>query len=85
MHARLPDEKGVQDDLEQLVAAIRARGKGQTLPSPTPSAVAAVLAHLRDEEPMSIDELAERERQWRAVEEEMRAVEREDALRDRLL
>jgi predicted transcriptional regulator len=44
-----------------------------------------VLAHLRDEQPMSADELAEHERQWRAVEEELRAVEHADVQRDRRL
>ena len=56
------------DELARRVAAIRARGTGRALPVPSPDAVAAVVAHLRDEEPMSADELAEHERQWRAVE-----------------
>jgi hypothetical protein len=76
-------EDSVQDELAQIVADIRARGKGQTLPIPPPAAIAALIAHLRDEEPMSAAELAEHEREWQAVEDEMRAVERADALRDR--
>lgn len=73
------------DDLAQLVVAIRARGTGQAQPLPSPEAVAGVLAHLRDEQPMSAGDLAEQERRWRAVEEEQRVVERADEQRDRLL
>jgi hypothetical protein len=42
------------------------------------------VTRLRAEEPMSADELAEHERQWRAMEEEMRIVEHEDEQRDKL-
>lgn len=73
------------DDLAQLVAAIRARGKERALPHPRPEAVAAVLAHLRDEQPLCAEEWAEYERQRRAVEEELRAMDRADEQRDRLL
>ena len=75
-------EESIEDELARIVADIRARGKGQTLPTPPPAAVAALIAHLRDEEPMSAAELAEHEREWQAVEAEMRAIERADALRD---
>ena len=85
MHAPSTPVDAEGDDLAQLVAAIRARGKDRALPIPPPEAVAAVLAHLRDAQPTSAAELAEHERQWRAVEEELRAVERADELRDRLL
>ena len=85
MHAPSTPVDAAGDDLAQLVAAIRAQGKARVLPVPSPAAVAAVIAHLRGEQPMSADELEEHERQWRAVEEEMRAVERADEQRDRLL
>lgn len=77
------DEMG--DELERLVDQIRARGVGETLPRPDPCALAALAAHLRGEEPMDAAELAEHELQRRAVEEEMRAVERAGEQRDRLL
>ena len=68
----------VDDELEQLVARIRARGAGQTLPQPAPEAVAAFLARTIAEKPLSGEELTEHERMWRAVDEEIRAVERGD-------
>jgi len=74
-----------QDDLNQIVADIRARGEGQILPTPSPAAIAAVIAHLRGEKPLNDVELAEREREWHTVEEEMRATETADIQRDRLL
>lgn len=58
---------------------------GRRSPRPSPEALAALVAHLRGEAPMSAAELAEHERQWRAVEEELRAVERSDEQRERLL
>jgi hypothetical protein len=76
-------EDSVQDELARIVADIRARGEGESLPTPPPAAIAALIAHLRDEEPMHAAELVEHEREWQAVEDEMRAVERADALRDR--
>jgi hypothetical protein len=71
--------------LEQLVARIRARGTGATLPIPSPAALAAAAAHLRDEEPLSGKELEEREREWRAVEDELHAIDEADARREGLL
>jgi hypothetical protein len=76
MDARTIPRGDVDDELEQLVAQVRGRGAGEVLPRPSPEALAALAAHLREEEPMSAKELAEHERLWRAVEEEMRAVER---------
>jgi hypothetical protein len=77
------DEK--EDELARLVADIRAKGIGRVLPGPSSDAVAVLAARLRDEKPMKADELAEYELQWRAMEEEMRAVEQADAQRDRQL
>jgi hypothetical protein len=74
----------VDDELARLVADIRARGAGRVLPRPSNDAISALVTRLRAEEPMSADELAEHERQWRAMEEEMRIVEHEDEQRDKL-
>lgn len=73
-----------EDELARLVADIRAGGSGRALPIPSSDAVAALAARLRGEKPMMADDLAEHERQWRAMEEEMRAVEQADAQRERL-
>jgi len=59
--------------------------KVNSAPVPASEAVAAVLVHLRDEEPMDPAELAAHERQWRAAQDEFLAVERADARQDRLL
>jgi hypothetical protein len=61
------------DDLARVVARIRSRGRHASLPKPSAEAIAAVIAHLRDDEPLSATELAEDERLWRVVEDEARA------------
>ena len=79
----LADSEG--DDLLAVVSDIRARNTNADLPVPASEAVAAVLVHLRDEEPMDPAELAEHECQWRAAQDEFLAVERADARQDQLL
>lgn len=77
MEARYPSVADAADDeLERLVARIKARGTGLSLPQPPPDAVAAFLAQTEHETPMSGKELAEHERMWRAVDEEIHAIER---------
>jgi len=66
-------------ELQWVIARIRSRGARQALPTPTPAALAAVIAHLRDEEPLTAKELDEREREWAAIEAEQRTVEQADA------
>jgi predicted transcriptional regulator len=85
MNAQSIPKDDVDAELEQLVAQVRGRNAEEVLPRPSPEALAALVAHLRDEEPMSVDELAEHERLWRAVEEEMRAVEWANDKQERLL
>lgn len=75
-----PDNKN--SELQRVIARIRSRGARQALPTPTPTALAAVVAHLRDEEPLTTKELDEREREWAAIEAEQRAVEQADGYRD---
>ena len=82
MHAPARLTDAADDELLTLVAEIRARYTHKDLPVPASDAVAAALAHLRDEVPMEGAELAEHERQWRATDDELRAAERADALRD---
>jgi|GEM_PF-1691100 len=86
MNARsVPLHPGI-DELEQVVADIRALGAGAALPTPTPTptpaALAAAIAHLHDEQPLSGEMLEQREREWRAVEDELRTAEQDDARRD---
>ena len=72
-------------ELLWIIARIRSRGAHQALPTPTPAARAAVIAHLRNEEPLTAKELDEREREWAAIEAEQRAIERANALKEGLL
>jgi hypothetical protein len=85
MHAPSITADEREGELVRLVADIRARGAGQALPVPPSEAIAALLTRLRAEKPMGSDELVEHERQWRAMDEELRALERTDAQRDKLL
>lgn len=68
------------DELEQLVIRITARGSGQTLPKPPAEAIVSFLARTANEEPMSSEELEEHERLWRAVDEERHVIERADEI-----
>ena len=82
MNARsVPLHPGIEE-LEQVVADIRALGAGVALPTPSPAALAAAIAHLHDEQPLSGEMMEQREREWRAVEDELRAAEQDDARRD---
>ncbi len=78
----LPFDTGY-DELLQVVDQIRARKASQPLPVPAPAVQAAIVTHLRDEEPMTTEELDQFEREWRAVEDELRAVERNDMYKER--
>ncbi len=46
-------------ELQWVIARIRSRDARQALPTPTPAARAAVIAHLRNEEPLMAKELDE--------------------------
>jgi hypothetical protein len=76
MHASSITADERESDLARLVADIRAKGTGRILPVPPSDVVAALVTRLRNEKPMRADELVEHERQWRAVDEELRALER---------
>ncbi len=60
------------DDLAQVVARIRTKSRGLPLPAPSTDVVASVIAHLYNEEPLSDADLAEHERLWHTVQDEMR-------------
>jgi len=68
-----------------IVARIRSRGAYTPLSSPSSEAIAAVIAHICDEKPLSARELAEDERLWQVVDAEMREREQADDRAERLL
>jgi len=65
-----PDDH--DDEPAQVVARIRAKSRGLPLSTPSTDVVASVIAHLYNEEPLSDADLAEHERLWHAVQDEMR-------------
>ena len=71
------------DELLRLVASIRARKPSQPLPVPDPAVLAALVAHLSEDEPFTPEELDQYEREWRAVEDELRAAEWNDMYKER--
>jgi len=71
------------DELLQLVARIRARKPSHPLPVPDPAVLAPIVAHLTDEEPFTPEELDQYEREWRAVEDKLRAAEQNDMYKER--
>lgn len=85
MNARAVPLHVGNEELEQVVADIRALGAGAALPTPSPAALAAAIAHLHDEQPLSGEMLEQREREWRTVEDELHTAEQDDARCDGLL
>ena len=73
------------NELQWLIAHIRSRRARQALPTPTPAALATVVAHLHNEEPLTAKELDEREREWTAIEAEQKAVEQANAYKEEQL
>jgi hypothetical protein len=73
------------NELQWVVAHIQSRRPSQALPRPKPATLATVIAHLREEEPLTAEELSEREREWEAIENELKAVEQADARKEGLL
>ncbi len=60
------------DELARVVARIRATNGALPVSTPSADAPASVIAHLQGEDPLSDADLAEHERLWREVEDEMR-------------
>jgi hypothetical protein len=75
MEARQPFESDEDtDQTAAIVARIQARGASH-LPTPNPDAVARFLAHTAQESRMGDSDLEEHERMWRAVDDEVRALD----------
>lgn len=64
-----------EDAVERLVLSIKRQGPGRALPPPDTEGVAAFLAHVANEEPMSAAEHQERERLWRVVDAAVEALD----------
>jgi len=73
------------NELQWVVAHIQSRRPSQALPRPKPATIASVIAHLRNEKPLTPEELDEHEREWRAIENEWKSIEQADANREGLL
>jgi hypothetical protein len=65
---------------EAVVARIQARGPGTVPPPPAPEVLAAVVARVADEQPLSAEEEAAWNRAWTAIEDEMRARNRDNTI-----
>ena len=63
-----------RDQVDSVVARIKAYST-IPLPTPSPEAVARFLAHTEHEAPLDPEDLEEHERMWRAVDEEVRALD----------
>ena len=81
-HANPPSPFDVDDELQRVVASIRACKPSQPLPVPDPAVRAAIVAHLSDKKPFTPEELDQYERELRAVEDELRAAELNDMYKD---
>jgi hypothetical protein len=73
------------DDLARVVARIRATNGGPPVSTPSADTIASVIAHLQGEDPLSDADLAEHERLWREVEDEMRRRDQADDRAEGLL
>jgi hypothetical protein len=67
------------NELQWVVARIQSRRPSQALPKPKPATITSIIAHLRDEKPLTPEELDEHEREWRAIENEWKSIEQADA------
>lgn len=68
-----------------MVARIRAKGVDMPLPKPPADTIASVIAHLRDEEPLSAADLTDHERLWHRVEDETRVLDQDNDRAEGLL
>ncbi len=76
----LEDDAGAEETIEDVVARIKASGRGQVLPQPPADAVRRVVAQLANEPVMSQEEQAEWNRAWFKIMDEMKRIEREDEI-----
>lgn len=68
-------EPDTGDELEIVIARIKAHGVGRHLPLPSPEGIAAFQAHAGQERPMSGVELEGHERLWRLVDAETESLD----------
>jgi hypothetical protein len=65
---------------EAVVARIQARGRGTLPPPPSPAVLAAIVARAANEPPLMAGEEAAWNREWAAIEGEMRSRNRDNAI-----
>jgi hypothetical protein len=71
-------EQDVQDELDALIARIRASGRGRTLPVPSSDAVDRLVAQVAQETPMSREEEVTWNRAWMQIVDDMHRRDRAD-------
>jgi hypothetical protein len=64
---------------EAVVARIQARGRGIVPPPPSPEVIADIVARAANEKPLNAEEEAAWNREWAAIEDEMRERNRDNA------
>ena len=73
------DNDGDQETPEDVVARIRARGVGQTLPPPpSQEVIERIIAHVAQQTPLSLAEQAEWDTVWDNIFAEMRRRDDDD-------
>jgi len=79
------DDSQGQESLECLVACIRARGEAtpRLKPPRSPEAIGHLIEHVKSEQPLSLAKVEESNKQWAAVEAEIRRIDEEDEAADR--
>ena len=65
---------------EAVVARIQARGRGTLPPAPSPEVLATIVARVANEPPLTAVEEAAWNQAWAAIEDEMHACSRDNAI-----
>jgi hypothetical protein len=65
---------------EEVVARIQARGCGTLPPAPSPEVLAAIVARVANEQPLTAEEDAAWYRAWTSIEDEMHARNRDNTI-----
>lgn len=65
---------------EAVVARIQARGRGALPPPPSPEVLADIVARVAHEQPLNAEDEAAWNRAWAAIEDEMRARSKDNAV-----
>lgn len=69
-------DMGHEDTLEDVIARIKARGRGSMPPKPSAEVIARIAAIVATEQPLSAEEQAAWDREWLHVVDDMRARDR---------